>query len=121
MGRNMGRSMGGPILQQSTTKNDGLDKTVQAKMEKSFGQDFSAVKVTENSSEATNFDVNFPKIDTFKIHPNQLFYYLGRNFSYFIDKEYYISLKDDTLSVHREKLKDSLIYDHFNMKVFAKN
>ena len=47
MGRNMGRSMGGQ-------RSHPLDALVQAKMERSFHQDFSDVKVTENSAEAEN-------------------------------------------------------------------
>ena len=47
MARNMGRNMGGG-------RSHPLDAMVQAKMERSFQQDFSDVKVTENSAEAQN-------------------------------------------------------------------
>ncbi|PTB95586.1 hypothetical protein C9994_11045 [Marivirga lumbricoides] len=40
--------------QQSSSTKGGLDKAVQAKMEKAFQSDFSDVNITQNSSEATN-------------------------------------------------------------------
>ncbi|GAA5033327.1 hypothetical protein GCM10011506_25410 [Marivirga lumbricoides] len=59
MGRSMGRSMGRNMNrfeqpQQSSSTKGGLDKAVQAKMEKAFQSDFSDVNITQNSSEATN-------------------------------------------------------------------
>lgn len=53
MNRRMGRSMDRFGSRPRNTLASGLDKAVQAKMEKSFQEDFSEVKVTKDSEEAS--------------------------------------------------------------------
>ncbi len=55
MSRGMGRSMNrfGPRVESKASDSNSLDGTVQAKMENAFQEDFSDVKVTKDSDEAT--------------------------------------------------------------------